>query len=146
MTKSSTLPVHDRVTRMPLTTTLGFSEQAQLLRATRRAVGEFAVMSVTENRPTLEEEFAALRKWWQRETWMHSADEVRISHPAYRRVIGLGQPVVGLLLDAMETESEHWFAALQAITGVDPVPDTAKGHVKEEVAAWLRWARTQGIR
>lgn len=52
-----------------------------------------------------------------------------ISHPAYRGVIALGQPVVPLLLRELEPEPVHWFEALKAITDEDPVPREHLGNI-----------------
>jgi hypothetical protein len=58
-------------------------------------------------------------------------------HPAYQQIIGLGPAGVPLLLRELEREPDHWFWALRAITGEDPVPEEARGRLREMAAAWL---------
>ena len=66
-------------------------------------------------------------------------------HPAYQQIIGMGPAVVPLLLRELEREVDHWFWALKAITGADPVPPASRGKVREMAEAWLRWGREQGL-
>jgi hypothetical protein len=66
-------------------------------------------------------------------------------HPAYQQIIGLGNEAVPLLLRELKKEPDHWFWALKAITGVDPVEPTQRGRVKEMAGAWLRWGKEQEL-
>jgi hypothetical protein len=65
--------------------------------------------------------------------------------PAYRAIIDLGQPAVPLLLAELRRSVDHWFSALHAITGADPVPPEARGKMKLMAAAWLRWGAARGL-
>jgi hypothetical protein len=65
-------------------------------------------------------------------------------HPAYQEIIGMGAEVVPLLLRELGREPDHWFRALHALTGADPVPAASQGKVREMAAAWLDWARRHG--
>ena len=66
-------------------------------------------------------------------------------HPAYQQIIGLGREAVPLLLRELEREPDHWFWALKAITGVDPVEPTQRGRVKEMAQAWLEWGKKEKL-
>jgi len=71
-----------------------------------------------------------------------------IAHPSYLRIIGLAQhsndnEVERTLLRELETEPDHWFAALTAITGEDPT--RSEYDFDESVNAWLEWGRAKGI-
>jgi hypothetical protein len=68
-----------------------------------------------------------------------------VSHPAYQAIIALGPAVVPFVLHDLEREPAHWFEALQAITGADPVTPAQWGNIPAMSAAWLRWGREQGI-
>lgn len=71
----------------------------------------------------------------------------RISmHPAYQQIIGLGQPVVPLLLREVERKSGRWFWALKAITREDPVPKSDRGKTRKMIDAWLNWGNQKGYR
>jgi hypothetical protein len=68
-----------------------------------------------------------------------------VAHPAYQAIIGLGAPVVPLLLQDLAREPAHWFEALKAITGEDPVRPEDWGRVRAMAAAWLAWGRSRGL-
>ena len=65
-------------------------------------------------------------------------------HPAYRRIIAMGEPAVPWLLHRLATKPDHWFVALNSITGARPVPPESRGRVKEMTKAWLDWGIQQG--
>jgi len=48
-------------------------------------------------------------------------------------------------LHEVEHNLDHWFWALRAITGADPVPVESRGKLKEMAQAWLAWGRTYGF-
>lgn len=67
--------------------------------------------------------------------------------PAYQTIIGMGGDAVPLLLKRLESEGDdpdHWFWALKAITGNDPVPETDRGNLQQMATAWLNWGRQNG--
>ena len=49
--------------------------------------------------------------------------------PAYQAIIALGSPVIPLLLQDLQREPAHWFEALKAITGEDPVAPADWGRI-----------------
>ena len=93
----------------------------------------------------LVEQFQALSAQWKKDTALLSSTTAMIAHPAYRAIISLGPPVVPLLLQELQREPVHWFEALQAITGLDPVPPEAWGQVRATADAWLAWGRSRGL-
>jgi hypothetical protein len=101
---------------------------------------------VSEQPKTVEERFRRLAAAWQEAVAFHSSSTLRHNHPAYREIVGLDLPVVPLLLRDLEQNHAHWFCALREITGADPVPASAAGHVPTMVEAWLRWAKDNGYR
>jgi hypothetical protein len=94
--------------------------------------------------PEWEQSFADLVVCWKRERGPYSSSARLAEHPAYQQIIGMGPEVVPLLLRELEREPDHWFRALHALTGADPVPPESRGKVREMAAAWLRWGREQG--
>ena len=46
----------------------------------------------------------------------------------------------------LEENHTHWFAALKAITGAWPAPESAAGDIPKMAEAWLRWAKDNGYR
>ena len=68
------------------------------------------------------------------------------AHPAYQRIIAMGEPAVPHILDRLAAKPDHWFVALHAITGASPVAPENRGRFKEMTAAWLQWGQEQGYR
>lgn len=91
----------------------------------------------TKSHPSLEARFRALAKRWKADTEADSSIARMIRHPAYQEIIGMGEPVVPLLLAELEYEPDFWFAALQKITGADPVLKTSAGKIEEMAIAWI---------
>jgi hypothetical protein len=60
-----------------------------------------------------------------------------VTHPAYLQIIGMGREAVPLLLAELRREPDHWFVALQAITGTNPIPPSVCGDVENMTEAWL---------
>ena len=61
-------------------------------------------------------------------------------HPAYQHVIGMGSLALPFILAELEREPDHWFWALKAITGEDPVAEEQRGDVLGMTKTWLEWA------
>lgn len=92
----------------------------------------------------LEERFRTLATTWHAETDHLSSTTERVLHPSYQQIIGLGPSAVPFLLrDLAETRS-HWFWALRAITGEDPVNQDDAGNIRKMTEAWLEWGRRKG--
>ncbi len=92
----------------------------------------------------LEALFAKLADEWRRETCFLSSTTAIATHPAYQRIIGLGPQVVPLVLAEMQRAGGHWFWALAALTGENPVPPADQGRVPAMTDAWLKWGRENG--
>jgi hypothetical protein len=89
--------------------------------------------------------FRELSDQWKAETAFLSSSTDIAMHPAYQQIVGLGSAAVPLILHELEREPGHWFWALRAITGEDPVPASDRGRVKAMAAAWLEWGRRRGL-
>jgi hypothetical protein len=87
---------------------------------------------------TAEEAFRRLAAAWHRDTEYLSSMEEAERHPANQEIIRLGPEVVPLLLRDLEENHEHWFGALEAITGARPVPVSAAGNIARMAEAWLQ--------
>ena len=85
---------------------------------------------------------------WKLDTIHWSSITKRLAHPSYLRIIGLARnftdyEVERALLREFQTDPDHWFAALTAMTGEDPV--RPEHDFDEAVDAWLAWGREKGI-
>ena len=94
-------------------------------------------------RPT-PDNFNRLADLWQKETIFLSNSETAERHPAHREIVSWGPPAVPLILERMRSQGGHWFTALTAITGDDPIPPGSRGKIPEMTAAWLEWGRSRG--
>ncbi len=97
------------------------------------------------SRRTLTQQFRGLADTWREETKFSSSATDLILNSAYQRIIGLGPEVVPEILRSMEEEPDHWFAALAALTGVNPVAPEAQGRLGMMTQAWLDWGKEQGL-
>jgi hypothetical protein len=57
-----------------------------------------------------EERFKKLARTWKSETDLHSKVAKRILHPAYQKIIGMGEAAIPLILkDLAENGPDDWF-------------------------------------
>lgn len=85
---------------------------------------------------------------WKEDSMHWSSMSRIVSHPSYLRIIGLAgqakeREIEKLILAEMESEPYHWFDALEAITGQNPV--RPEDDFDAAVNAWLEWGRQEGI-
>jgi len=83
--------------------------------------------------------FGRLAQQWRAETSLASSVLEICTHPAYQRIIGMGRAAIALILRELQAAPDHWFWALKAITGEDPVPREHRGNVRAMTDAWLTW-------
>ncbi len=95
---------------------------------------------------SVEQKFQRLAAQWRAQTEHLSSTSQMVNHPAYQEILAMGPDVVPLLLRDLAREPEHWFAALRAITGAQPVPPEDRGRIDRMAEAWLRWAKEPGYR
>ena len=91
--------------------------------------------------------FQQLASDWRAERGATSSVTRMAMYPAYQRLIGMGEKAVPLILRQMENEGDdpdHWFWALQSITGQNPVTEKARGDMREMARTWLDWAYMAG--
>jgi hypothetical protein len=92
----------------------------------------------------LRQRFEGLVSQWQEATAFTSSVVEMAMHPAYQQIIGLGPAAIPLLLNELEREPDHWFWALRAIAGENPVPVEDAGRVLKMAAVWVEWGRDRG--
>jgi hypothetical protein len=87
--------------------------------------------------------FRDLTEGWHRAIDHLSFVEPIVSHPAYLRIIGLGEAVTPLLLQELREQPDYWFPELEAVTGQNPVRQNAT--FDKAVDDWLAWGRREGM-
>ncbi len=93
-------------------------------------------------------EFLRLIEKWHEERGITSSFSKMMSCPSYLRIIGMGPRAVPLIIFQLQREGrrpDHWFVALKAITGEDPIPEESRGNAVLMAQAWLNWADKNGI-
>ena len=91
------------------------------------------------------ERFEQLKSAWQAQSrYLSNTAQMAMLWP-YQRIIGLGALAVPLILAELRRETDHWFWALEAITGENPVPPEFAGNVQAAAEAWLQWGRDKGL-
>jgi hypothetical protein len=90
------------------------------------------------------ERFQRLAEEWKDQSrYLSNSAQMALLRP-YQRIIGMGLPVVPLILEELQREPDQWFWALEAITEENPVPAEAAGIVKLMAQAWVDWGREKG--
>ena len=97
-----------------------------------------------ERAPDVDFEFRRLVEEWRTAILLSSSMTEMCMHHAYQRIIGLGMPAVPLLLRELRLNPDHWFWALYAITGANPVDPADAGDLVAMTEAWIRWGRDHG--
>jgi len=94
--------------------------------------------------PDLQERFQVLRDKWKAESrCLSNAAQIAMLWP-YQQIIGMGPAVIPLILQDLQRETDHWFWALEAICGENPVSSEVAGDVKEMASQWIDWGRQKG--
>lgn len=93
----------------------------------------------------LKQTFHELAERWQEESAaMSSVTQMCGMNQTYQRIIGMGPRVVPLILRELERKPDHWFWALTAITGENPVSPEDAGDVDKMREAWLDFGERRG--
>jgi hypothetical protein len=96
------------------------------------------------SRATASETFGALAADWKAKRGPVSSVTEMAMVPEYQRIIGMGARALPFILEELERRPDHWFWALKAITGEDPVPSEARGNLRRMTEAWLQWGHANG--
>jgi hypothetical protein len=92
---------------------------------------------------SVEKEFMKLADQWRSETALYSSVEKMAMHPAYQRIIGMGRDALPLILRELYERPDHWFWALTAISGEDPVKTGST--FNEAKDTWIMWGKMKGL-
>jgi hypothetical protein len=94
----------------------------------------------------LRQRFGQLYREWKDATKFSSSTNEIAMHPAYQQIIGMGREAIPLIVEELRRQPDHWFWALKAITGEDPVDPSDRGRVRRMADVWLKWAQDHGYR
>ena len=93
--------------------------------------------------------FSLLLEIWYRERRFTSSVSNIIKCASYQKIIKMGKSALPLILAQLKQEGkdpDHWFVALETITGEDPIPENAYGNMLKMAEAWLSWAEKNDVR
>jgi len=107
--------------------------------------GKASDLSSVASSVDIERLFTLLASEWEESTRYISSMTEMATHPAYQRIIGLGPAALPLIFRELRRNPNHWFWALKAITGEDPVPPATRGDLGAMADAWLQWGTERGF-
>ena len=81
---------------------------------------------------------------WKNETGMYSVDTRKVAHPAYLKIVGMGSEVIPLIFQDLEEHGGHWYQALEALLGFNPMDGIGGLSIRELKTMWLDWGRQHG--
>ena len=141
MTITIPLPPDTEARLRQRATDSGQSLDAYVRQLVERAI---AAPGQTAAGASVEERFQQLAAEWRQAVALLSSVTRIVQHPAYQAIIALGEPAILLILRDLEREPDHWFVALRAITGANPVAPEDAGRMDRMAAAWVRWGKEHG--
>jgi hypothetical protein len=79
-------------------------------------------------------------EWMDGIAFISDANQIE-SHPAYKRIVSMGEAVVPVILRSLQSEPSLLAWALFDITGVNPVRPADHGKIDKITKAWLKWGK-----
>jgi len=134
-TAALALPLESRAV---LADTLLRSLDTQPLRAKTNGAGHLP--AATNILPQFQQ---CLSEWKSESQFLSSSVKMAMLH-SYQRIIGLGPAVIPLILIELARDPDHWFWALEALTGENPAANCPPGDITSMTNAWLAWGSEQG--
>ena len=101
-------------------------------------------LSDVSDRDAMRQRFETLAARWHEETAFLSSITEKAIHPAYQEIIGIGREAVPYILRELRQQPGHWFWALRAITGENPIRPEQQGKMREMATAWVKWGEERG--
>jgi hypothetical protein len=120
------------------------AEQAERAASERRTTLERLIRDYVDQLAASKARFERLAAEWRREAGPLSSSTDRAMLPAYQAIIGMGRTALPFIFEELRQRGGHWFWALRAITGENPVPPEHRGNVEAMTQDWLRWACDRG--
>ena len=93
----------------------------------------------------LRDQFGRLAAEWKKQSLLLSNPAQMALLKSYQQIIGMGPAAVPFILEALQREPDHWFWALESITGENPVPAEAYGVTHHMAEVWVDWGRARGL-
>lgn len=98
---------------------------------------EVSVKSVRNS--LVEERFLHLAARWRERTMFVSDPVFMVQDINYLRIIAMGASAIPFISEALESSCEHWFVALEAITGHSPELESESRNPERLREYWRNW-------
>lgn len=89
--------------------------------------------------------FQLLAEKWKEESKYLAFAKDSLQLPNYQAIINMGKMALPHILADMQQQPNHWFSALKAITGENPVLPEHKGNIQSMTNDWLLWGKKNQI-
>jgi len=89
------------------------------------------------------DKFLVLAEQWRNETGHKSKFYNSYMNKNYQKIMVLGADVVPVILEELQKEPDHWFWALEIISGENPVEDNHVGQFELMVNDWIEWGKNK---
>lgn len=119
-------------------------QQAEQAASDRRTTLDKLITNYVDQLAASKARFEILAAQWREQAAPLSSSTDRAMLPAYQAIIGMGESALPFIFEEMRNRGGHWFWALRAITGGNPVPPQHRGNVEAMTQDWLQWWRDRG--
>ena len=127
----------------------GVTEEANIMKINfSNAISSFAGTSVVVSEKMEKDnfkEFLKLRDKWKNETLFVSSGTEIVNNGAYLKIISKGQEVIPWIFRELQHANDHWFVALESLTGANPINPEHIGDILAMKEDWLNWGEEQGL-
>lgn len=120
----------------------GFGSVAELLKSIY--VNSYCHFAYPASRISDRQRFELLTLTWQRDTQLSSISLDLTAHSAYQQIIGMGERALPYIFEKLALGQAHWYIALQAITGINPIKKEHRGNIPKMTEDWIEWGRSNG--
>ena len=122
----------------------GVGKESQEMRDRYSEYFKDAIFPISRSSDFPKHRFLSLKFQWEHDTALMSSISEMVMHPAYQRIIGMGEKAIPFIMNELKTNGGHWFWALKSISGEDPVLPEYRGNIEEMTKAWLKWGEDKG--
>lgn len=137
-------PWLNRIGNYTVVGSMAVGEEYDYVRNQERATEQHFLVPVSSKWANPGMRFYSLKSEWEAATVFVSTAKESAMHPAYQQIIGMGPLALPLILAELRKKPAHWFWALSAITGENPVPLKDRGRLEKMTEAWITWGSRQG--
>lgn len=93
----------------------------------------------------ISDKFNELKSKWLEDTSFLSNIDEKTNHIAYKEIISFGLDILPFIIDDLIENQNHWFYALETITGINPILNGDEGNIPAMTEAWSNWAEENNL-